>query len=121
MKIAATVLALTLATTTLAPPVLADAIEEVRQAETGFAKAFADRDKTKFFSYVADDAVFMNALTTLRGKDAVVKRWSRFFDNVPVAPFSWGPERVEPRSRSAWRNCVWRPSSSSPVTQPCGT
>src|SRR5688572_16293121 len=73
----------------------ADAIEEVRQAEIGFARAFADRDKAKFFSYVANDAVFMNALNTLRGKQQVIDRWSRFFDNVPVAPFSWGPERVE--------------------------
>lgn len=76
-------------------PLLADAVEEVRQAEIGFARAFADRDKAKFFSYVADDAVFLNALGTLRGKQAVIARWSRFFDNVPVAPFSWGPERVE--------------------------
>jgi pimeloyl-ACP methyl ester carboxylesterase/ketosteroid isomerase-like protein len=90
MKIAATFLALTLATAALA-----DAVEEVRQAEIGFAKAFADRDKAKFFAYVADDAVFMGGLATQRGKDAVVKRWSRFFDNVSVAPFRWGPERVE--------------------------
>jgi len=90
MKTAATLLALTLAI-----PAFADAVEEVRQAETGFAKAFADRDKAKFFSYVAEDAVFMGALHTQRGKEAVVKRWSRFFDNVPVAPFRWGPERVE--------------------------
>jgi pimeloyl-ACP methyl ester carboxylesterase/ketosteroid isomerase-like protein len=76
-------------------PLFADAVEEVRQAEIGFAKAFADRDKAKFFSYVADDAVFLSALGTLRGKAAVANRWSRFFDNVPVAPFSWGPERVE--------------------------
>lgn len=76
-------------------PAFADAIEEVRQSEIAFAKAFADRDKAKFFSFVADDAVFMNALGTLRGKAEVVKGWSRFFDNVPVAPFSWGPERVE--------------------------
>lgn len=79
----------------LAATALADAVDEVRQAETAFAKAFADRDKEKFFSYVAGDAVFMGGLATQRGKDAVVKRWSRFFDDVPVAPFSWGPERVE--------------------------
>jgi pimeloyl-ACP methyl ester carboxylesterase/ketosteroid isomerase-like protein len=79
----------------LTMPTFADAVEEVRQAEIGFAKAFAGRDKAKFFSYVADDAVFMNALGTLRGKQAVIARWSRFFDNVPVAPFQWGPERVE--------------------------
>jgi len=79
----------------LAPLAVADAVDEVRQAETGFAKAFADRDKAKFFSYVADDAVFMGALHTQRGKQQVVTRWSRFFDGVAVAPFSWGPERVE--------------------------
>ncbi|HEX6099362.1 MAG TPA: alpha/beta fold hydrolase [Thermoanaerobaculia bacterium] len=90
MRLLAAALTLTLATTALA-----DAVEEVRQAEIGFAKAFADRDKAKFFSYVANDAVFMGGLATQRGKDAVVKRWSRFFDDVPVAPFSWGPERVE--------------------------
>ncbi|HEV7240365.1 MAG TPA: alpha/beta fold hydrolase [Thermoanaerobaculia bacterium] len=90
MKLAAALLTLALTV-----PTFADAIEEVRQAEIGFAKAFADRDKAKFFSYVADDAVFMGANNTLRGKQQVIDRWSRFFDNVPVAPFSWGPERVE--------------------------
>ncbi len=90
MRTAAIVLSLALSVSALA-----DAVEEVRQAEIGFAKAFADRDKTKFFSYVAPDAVFMSALGTLRGRDQVVERWSRFFDNVLDAPFSWGPERVE--------------------------
>lgn len=90
MKIAAAVLAIVLSV-----PALADAVEEVRQAEIGFAKAFADRDKAKFFAYVADDAVFSGGLATQRGKEAVIKRWSRFFDNQPVAPFAWGPERVE--------------------------
>ena len=82
-------------TVLLALPLAADAIDEVRQAETGFAKAFADRDKTRFFSYVADDAVFISPLGTLRGKQQVIDRWSRFFDGVAVAPFRWGPERVE--------------------------
>ena len=90
MRLAAALLAFTLAL-----PTFADAVEEVRQAEIGFAKAFADRDKAKFFSYVADDAVFLGGMATQRGKQAVIARWTRFFDNVPVAPFSWGPERVE--------------------------
>jgi pimeloyl-ACP methyl ester carboxylesterase/ketosteroid isomerase-like protein len=89
-RIAAAALMLLLAATAFA-----DAVEEVRQAEIGFAKAFADRDKAKFFSYVADDAVFLGGVATQRGKQAVIQRWSRFFDDVPVAPFSWGPERVE--------------------------
>jgi pimeloyl-ACP methyl ester carboxylesterase/ketosteroid isomerase-like protein len=84
-----------LLTLTLTTPLLADAVEDVRQAEIGFAKAFADRDKERFFSYVAEDAVFLSALGTQRGKAQVIKAWSRFFDNTPVAPFRWGPERVE--------------------------
>ncbi|MEO8379050.1 MAG: alpha/beta fold hydrolase [Acidobacteriota bacterium] len=90
IRTAATLLALTLTFS-----LFADATEDVRQAEIGFAKAFADRDKAKFFSYVAEDAVFTSALGTLRGKTQVMSRWSRFFDGVVVAPFSWGPERVE--------------------------
>ncbi|HKR64055.1 MAG TPA: alpha/beta fold hydrolase [Thermoanaerobaculia bacterium] len=76
----------------LAAPALADAVSDVRATEVAFAKAFADRDKAKFFSFVADDATFASA-RTLRGKQAVIERWSRFFA-TPEAPFSWTPERV---------------------------
>ncbi len=72
----------------------ADAVEEVRQAEIAFAKAFADRDQAKFFALVADDATFFSPLGVQRGKQAVVARWSRFFQGAE-APFAWGPERVE--------------------------
>ena len=71
----------------------ADPVEEVRQAEIGFAKAFADRDQAKFFAFVTDDANFLGGLSTQKGKAQVVERWSRFFKG-PEAPFSWGPERV---------------------------
>lgn len=77
----------------LAAPVGADPVEEVRQAEIAFAKAFVDRDQAKFFSLVADDATFLSRGTTLRGRPEVVKVWSNFFKD-PVAPFDWGPERV---------------------------
>lgn len=89
MRIAALVLSLLIAI-----PLFGDAVEEVRQAEIGFAKAFAERDQAKFFGYVAEDAVFISPLLTLRGKQQVIERWSRYFEG-PVAPFSWGPERVE--------------------------
>jgi pimeloyl-ACP methyl ester carboxylesterase/ketosteroid isomerase-like protein len=75
------------------PVFAADPAEEVRQAEIAFAKAFADRDAAKFFSFVADDATFLGGLRTLRGRQAVIERWSDFFKG-PKAPFSWGPERV---------------------------
>jgi pimeloyl-ACP methyl ester carboxylesterase/ketosteroid isomerase-like protein len=71
----------------------ADAIEEVRDAEIAFAKAFADRDAAKFFSFVSDDATFLSPHQTLSGKPEIVKRWGQFF-NEKAAPFSWRPERV---------------------------
>jgi pimeloyl-ACP methyl ester carboxylesterase/ketosteroid isomerase-like protein len=76
----------------IALPVFADAVSEVRDTEIAFAKAFADRDKEKFFSFVEEDATFLSN-STLRGKTKVVERWSRFFEG-PEAPFSWTPERV---------------------------
>ncbi|HET7707180.1 MAG TPA: alpha/beta fold hydrolase [Thermoanaerobaculia bacterium] len=71
----------------------ADPVEEVRQAEIAFAKAFADRDQTRFFAMVADDATFLPGGRTLHGKAEVMKVWSGYFKDA-AAPFSWGPERV---------------------------
>lgn len=75
------------------PVFAADPAEEVRQAEIGFAKAFADRDQAKFFSFVLDDATFLGPLRTLSGKAAITERWTRYLSN-PEAPFSWTPERT---------------------------
>ena len=77
----------------LALPLLADPAAEVRQAETAFAKAFADRDQEKFFSFVTEDAHFLSAKRTLTGKKEVREVWSKFFADAK-APFSWTPERV---------------------------
>ena len=71
----------------------ADRAEEVRATEIAFAKAFADRDAKKFFSYVADDAQFLGRRNTMRGKQEVIAGWSEFFKSA-VAPFRWQPERV---------------------------
>lgn len=71
----------------------ADAIEDVRQTELAFAKAFADRDKAKFFSFVSDDATFLSPIGTSRGKQEVIAAWSRYFEG-PQAPFAWAPDRV---------------------------
>jgi pimeloyl-ACP methyl ester carboxylesterase len=68
-------------------------VEEVRDAETAFAKAFTDRDAARFFSFVLDDAQFLGGLRALNGKKAVMERWSRFFEPAQ-APFDWAPERV---------------------------
>src|SRR5436305_2501545 len=75
------------------PALAADPAEEVRQAEIGFAKSFADRDQAKFFTFVSDDATFLSPLRTLSGKQAITERWTRYLAG-PDAPFSWTPERV---------------------------
>lgn len=68
-------------------------VEQVRNAELAFAKAFADRDKDAFFALVADDATFLSGTTTSIGKEKVIESWTRYLDS-PEAPFSWAPERV---------------------------
>lgn len=82
--------ALLLLTTAVA---VGDPVTDVADTERAFAKAFADRDQAKFFSFVADDATFLSKGTTLQGKARVVEVWSAFFDG-PVAPFAWAPDRV---------------------------
>lgn len=86
-------LLIVLCSSLLALPLFADAVEEVRQAEISFARAFAERKADAFFAMVADDATFMGPTGTTPGKKAVYDRWSNFF-KTPEAPFSWGPERV---------------------------
>jgi ketosteroid isomerase-like protein len=71
----------------------ADRTEEVRATEIAFAKAFAERDAKKFFSYVADDAQFLGRHKIMHGKQEVIAVWSEFFKPA-VAPFRWQPERV---------------------------
>ena len=75
------------------PVFAADRTEEVRATEAAFAKAFAERDAKKFFSYLSDDAQFLGRLKTMHGKQEVIADWSEFFKPA-VAPFRWEPERV---------------------------
>ena len=70
-----------------------DAAEHVRSAEISFAKAFADRDRDRFFSFLAEDAVFISSQRLMSGKPEVVAVWSQYFTG-PAAPFNWKPERV---------------------------
>lgn len=67
--------------------------EQVKKAETAFAKSMADRDHAAFVSFLADEAIFVGR-TALRGKQAVAEAWKRFYEG-PQAPFAWAPERVE--------------------------
>src|SRR5215475_11343672 len=75
------------------PAAAADRADEVRATEIAFAKAFADRDAKKFFSYLADDAQFLGRRNTMHGKQEVIAGWSEFFKSA-VAAFRWEPERV---------------------------
>jgi ketosteroid isomerase-like protein len=68
--------------------------DQVRAAETAFAKSMADRNLAAFTALLADDTVFWGGKGVNRGKAAVVADWKRFFDG-PEAPFSWAPSEVE--------------------------
>lgn len=68
--------------------------QQVRAAETAFAKSMADRDLTAFATLVADDAVFFGGKNVTHGKDAVVASWKPLFEG-PKAPFSWESAQVE--------------------------
>ena len=70
-----------------------DLTRQVFAAESSFAATMANRDLEAFAAFVAPEAVFLGK-TPLRGRDAVIAAWSRYFDGVE-APFSWRPETVE--------------------------
>lgn len=66
--------------------------EQLRKAETSFAKSMADRDHAAFAAHLAADAVFFGR-EVRRGKDAVAQAWKGFFEPAQ-APFSWAPSEV---------------------------
>jgi ketosteroid isomerase-like protein len=68
--------------------------EEVFAAERAFARSMAERNLEAFAGFIADEAIFFNGQTPLRGKTQVVSEWSRFFEGK-TAPFSWEPDQVE--------------------------
>lgn len=72
----------------------ADLQQQVRDAETAFAKTMADRDHAAFVTFLAEDAIFLGPNNVLRGRKAVAEGWKKFFDGKQ-APFAWAPERVE--------------------------
>jgi ketosteroid isomerase-like protein len=66
--------------------------DQVRAAETAFAKSMADRDLAAFTRMLAPDAVFVQD-PDLRGPAAIVAAWRGYFDG-PTAPFSWAPDTI---------------------------
>lgn len=87
--------------------------QQVRAAETAFARSMADRDLEAFASHVADDAVFFGQTKATHGKDAVVAGWKPLFDG-PKAPFSGEPTQVEVLDSGTLAH------SSGPVRSPEG-
>jgi ketosteroid isomerase-like protein len=75
-------------------PRAATAREQVIATERAFAKTMADRDLRAFGSFLSDETVFFSGPKPLRGRQAVIDFWSRFYA-APQAPFSWAPEEVE--------------------------
>jgi len=88
--------------------------DDVRGAEIAFARAFADRDAGRFFSFVAQDARFFSATQVLSGKAAVIAGWSKYLQGAK-APFRWQPERVEANAAGDLA------ASTGPVFDPSGT
>lgn len=87
-------LALALPNLAAAKPVDVTALEtELRATETAFAKTMADRDLTAFADFLAEDAVFFGGGQPLRGREAIVAGWARFFEDK-AAPFAWVPQDV---------------------------
>jgi ketosteroid isomerase-like protein len=66
--------------------------DQVRAAETAFAKSMADRNLAAFSALLAPDAIFVQD-PDLRGPAAIVAAWRGYFDG-PTAPFSWAPDTI---------------------------
>jgi ketosteroid isomerase-like protein len=96
-----------------APSGPADWRPEVLAAERAFARTMADRDLKAFSTFVADEAVFFAGDQPLRGRQAIVAAWARYFEG-PQPPFSWEPELVEVLDSGLLA------LSSGPVRNPAG-
>ncbi len=73
---------------------LASLRQQVMNTERAFAKSMADRDHAAFTSFLADEAIFFNGDSSVRGKAAVAAQWKPFFDGKDP-PFSWEPDQVQ--------------------------
>lgn len=67
--------------------------QTVWDTERAFAKTMAERDLAGFAKFLSADTVFQGAKAPLRGPEAVVAAWKKFFDGSQ-APFSWEPDQV---------------------------
>jgi ketosteroid isomerase-like protein len=112
------VLAIVTAAVVPSPALLAQARtaalqRQVFAAESSFAASMAQRNLDAFASHMSPEAIFFGDTTVMRGKQAVLSTWRRFFEK-PEAPFSWKPDVIEvlPSGNLAL--------SSGPVFDPSG-
>lgn len=77
-----------------APAGNAELKQQVADTERAFAATMKQRDLTGFTSFLADETIFYNGPTPLRGKEQVTQFWKQFYDQ-PQAPFSWEPDQVD--------------------------
>jgi ketosteroid isomerase-like protein len=68
---------------------------QVYETERAFANTMARRDLDAFAAFLAEDTVWFGGQGPLRGKQAVIDAWTRFYDPKLAPPFSWEPATVE--------------------------
>lgn len=72
----------------------AETAQQVRAAESAFARTMAERNFAAFSSHLSAEAVFFARQGVLRGAAAVAAAWQPYFEEEE-APFSWEPAQVE--------------------------
>jgi ketosteroid isomerase-like protein len=82
------------AAATLTPQARAALVQQVTDAENAFAKTIVDRDFDAFLSFIAEECIFLNGGSPLRGRKAIGDFWKRFYTG-PNPPFTWKPDLVE--------------------------
>ncbi len=90
-----------------------DAASVVEAREIAFAATMAERDIEAFADFISPEAIFFSGDTPIRGREAIVEAWTRFFEG-PAAPFSWRPDLVQVLDSGALA------LSSGPVYTPDG-
>jgi ketosteroid isomerase-like protein len=76
-------------------PNLQAAADQIVKSDAAFAQSVAEKDRTKFLSFIAEATTFNGGATNeLHGRDAVMKAWGDFF--APDGPtLSWTPTKGE--------------------------
>jgi uncharacterized protein (TIGR02246 family) len=75
------------------PRASTDAAAAIAAADRDFNEAVARRDRQKFLSFIAEDAVFVGT-GPMRGPDAILKGWDPFFQ-ADGPTLTWAPDKSE--------------------------